>query len=134
MRKVLLVVCALLLVVTMAEAKVTLVKAVIEPAAAAAGDEVSVMVEFGGKTKNIESVVMIPREYAYEIDAPFPLQKSEDNENVWVLKGQVPWEAPSGPVNLEIKAVDKKGKDVVVEEYKDQAHGKAGLIEFEVTY
>ncbi len=132
MRKVLLVFCAVLLVVTLAEAKVTLVKAVIEPAAASAGDDVAVTVEFGGKAKNIESVVMIPREFAYEIDMPFPLQKAEDGKNVWVLKGQVPWETPSGEVNLEIKAVDKKGKEVVVEEYKDQVHGKAGLIAFEV--
>jgi len=132
MRKVLMVLGMVLLIVTMVDAKVTLVKAVIEPTAAAPGDDVSVTVEFGGKAKNIEKVVMIPREYAYEIDQPFPLQKVEDGKNVWVLKGQVPWEAPSGPVALEIKAVDKKGNEVVIEEFKDQIHGKAGLIEFEV--
>jgi hypothetical protein len=132
MKKVLMMLCMLLLVVTVSEAKVTLVKAVIEPAAAAAGDEVMVTVEFSGKAKNIESVVMIPREFYYDIEQPFPLQQIEEGKNVWVLKGEVPWETPSGSVNLEIKAVDKKGNEIVVEEFKDQEYGKSGLIEFEV--
>ncbi len=132
MKKLLLLLCLLLLVVTVSEAKVTLVKAVIEPAAASAGDDVTVIVEFGGKAKNIESVVMIPREFYYDIEQPFPLQKLEDKKNTWVLKGQVPWETPSGSVNLEIKAMDKKGNEVVIKEFEAQEYGKAGLILFEV--
>lgn len=132
MKKALLVLCLVLLVVPMAEAKVKLIKAVIEPAAAEVGDEVTATVEFSGKAKNISQVMVIPREYAYEIEAPFPLQQDESGKNVWSLTVNVPYEAMSGKVNLEIKAIDKKGNEIVIDEYKDQQHGKSGLIEFEI--
>ncbi|MBN1481880.1 hypothetical protein EH223_06025 [candidate division KSB1 bacterium] len=132
MRNALLVLCLVLLVVPMAEAKVKLIKAVIEPAAAEVGDEVTATVEFSGKAKNISQVLVIPREYAYEIEAPFPLQKDESGKNVWSLTVNVPYEAMSGKVNLEIKAIDKKGNEIVIDDYKDQEHGKSGLIEFEI--
>lgn len=131
MRKVLLVVCMLMLIIPL-EAKVKLVSAVIEPEAAEIGDEVTATVEFSGKAKNISQVLIIPREYAYEIEAPFPLQKDESGKNVWSLTVNVPYEAMSGKVNLEIKAIDSEGKEIVIDEYKEQAHGKAGLIEFEI--
>ncbi|MBN1561574.1 hypothetical protein JW998_15090 [candidate division KSB1 bacterium] len=132
MKNVLLALCIVLLMAPLADAKIKLVSAVIEPAAGGGGDEVTATVEFSGKVKNVSRVLLIPREYAYDIDQPFSLQPDADGKNVWTLKATVPWETPSGEVNLEVKAFDKKGKEIIIDEYKDQLHGKAGLIPFEV--
>jgi len=132
MKNGLIVLCIVLLMVPMVEAKVKLVKATIEPAAAEVGDEVTATVEFSGKAKNISQVLIIPREYAYDMEEPFPLQADESGKNIWSLTVTIPYEAMSGKVNCEIKALDKKGKEIVIEEYKEQVHGKAGLIEFEI--
>ena len=132
MRNGLVFLCIVLLMAPMTHAKIKLVSAVIQPTAAAAGDEVTVTVEFSGKAKNISQVLLIPREYAYEIDQPFELQLDGSGKNVWMLKGPIPWDAPSGEVKLEIKALDAKGKEIVIKDYEDQVHGKAGVIAFEV--
>ncbi|MBN1464319.1 hypothetical protein JXA02_01065 [candidate division KSB1 bacterium] len=132
MKKGFIALCIVLLMAPLADAKVKLVSAVIEPAAAGAGDEVMATVEFSGKVKNVSRVLLIPREYAYDIDQPFSLLPDASGKNVWSMKTTVPWEVPSGEVNLEVKAFDKKGKEIVIKEYKDQLHGKAGLILFEV--
>lgn len=134
MRKVLIPLLVVLFIMPMAVAKTKLVQAVIEPAAASGGDIVKVTVEFSGKASSIGKVLMIPREFAYEIDEPFHLQKDATGKNIWTLEGPVPYEAPAGALNMEIKAFDEKGKEIVVEEYKEQMHGKAGLIAFEIKY
>jgi len=121
-----------MLVAPTAFAKVKLVKAVIEPAAAAAGEQVTVTVEFSGKAKNVKQVMLIPREYAYDIDQPYYLQQDASGKNIWMLQGPIPYEAPAGSVHLEVKAVDKDGKEIVLKKFKDQEFGKAGLIDFEI--
>ncbi len=133
MKQVMSVVCFLILVASMAQAKIELVEAKVEPAAAAVGEQVVGHVEFTGKAKNVSKVMVIPREYAYEIEEPFQLSKDESTKkNVWKIETRVPYDAPSGKMNLEIKALDKNGDEIVIEEYKDQVHGKAGNIEFEI--
>ena len=124
--------CLVLLMASLADAKIKLVSAVIEPAAAKPGDEVTATVELSGKLKNVSQVLLIPREYAYDIDQPFSLQPDGSGKNIWTLNATVPWEVPSGEINLEVKAYDKKGKEIVIKEYEDQLHGKTGLILFEV--
>jgi hypothetical protein len=113
-------------------AEVQLVEAKIEPDSAYAGETVKAVVEFSGIT-DIQQVLIIPREHAYEIDQPFALQKADSTQNeVWVLEVPVPYDATSGSVNLEIKAIDKDGNEIVIKEYADPQFGKAGLIKFEI--
>ena len=132
MRKLFAVLLVVMLVAPTAFAKVKLVKAVIEPAAASGGETVKITVEFSGKAKKISQVMMIPREFAYDIDQPYQLQKDASGKNIWTLEGPVPYEAPSGALNLEIKALDKNGDEIVIKKFKDQENGKAGLIKFEI--
>ncbi len=105
------------------------VKASIEPPAAAAGDFVKGTVEFSGIC-DLQKVLIIPREYAYDIDQPFAMKKQQGEAEVWVLETYVPYEAYPGKVHLEIKAVDKDGAEVVIKEFEEQQFGKAGLILF----
>ncbi len=132
MKKILSLLLIVLLSAPFAQAKIKLIQARIEPAEAAAGDMVKVTVEFSGKADKIKEVMIIPREFAYDIDEPYSLTKDASGKNVWTLEGPIPYEAPAGIVNLEIKAIDKKGKEIVIKDYKDQVHGKAGLITFEI--
>ncbi len=132
MKKVLPLILVVLFIAPLAQAKIKLIQAKIEPAAAAAGDMVKVTVEFSGKVDKVKEVMIIPREFAYDIDEPYSLIKDASGKNVWTLEGPIPYEAPPGVVNLEIKAIDKKGKEIVIKDYKDQVHGKAGLIKFEI--
>jgi len=132
MRNLVLSILVLLLIVTVVQAKVKLVEAKIDPAAAGPGETVNVTVEFSGKAKNVSKVLMVPREYAYEIDQPFYLQADSSGANIWRLEGPVPYEAPMGEVNLEIKAYDAKDNEIVIKEFEEQTHGKAGLIKFEI--
>lgn len=133
MKRVIAVIGVLLLLVTVAEAKIKLVEAKVEPAAATVGEQVVGHVEFTGKAKNVSKVLIIPREYAYEIDSPFQMVKDESTKkNVWKLETRVPYDAPSGKIHLEIKALDNDGEEIVIEEYESQVHGKAGVVEFEI--
>ena len=132
MRKMIFGVCVLLSVTTVLQAKVKLIEAKIEPATASIGETVKATVEFSGNVKKISKVMLIPREYAYEIDQPFYLQADPTGANVWSLEAQIPDEDVSGKVNLEIKAYDNKDKEIVIKKFKDQLHGKAGLIELEI--
>jgi len=132
MKKVLAVLLIVLLTAPWAQAKIKLLQASIEPAQASAGDMVTVTVEFSGKSDKIKEVMIIPREFAYDIDEPYSLIKDASGKNVWSLEGPIPYEAPSGVVNLEIKAISNKGKEIVIKDYKDQVHGKAGLIKLEI--
>lgn len=124
------IVSVLLLFVSLSFAEVT-VEAKIDPAAAAGGDWVKGSVEFTG-VGGLQKVLIIPREYAYEIDQPFAMKKQEGDKEVWVLETMVPYEAYPGKVHLEIKAIDKDGAEVVIKEYEEQQFGKAGLIVFEI--
>ncbi|MDZ7371067.1 MAG: hypothetical protein ONB12_07855 [candidate division KSB1 bacterium] len=104
----------------------------IQPEAAAPGDSVTAWVEFTG-VDSLKQVLIIPREYAYDIDEPFPLQRdTTSTKERWIIQVQVPYETPYGAVNLEIRAIDKNDREIVIEEYKDQQFGKAGLMKFEV--
>ena len=134
MRKLLVLFLVILFIVPMAQAKIKLIQATIDPAAASGGEKVTATVEFSGKVKNISKVMMIPREFAYDIEEPFSLQKAENGKNVWSLTTTVPYEAPTGAITLEIKALDSKGKEVVITDFKDQVHGKAGELKFEIKY
>lgn len=134
MRKLLVMLLIVLLVVPVVQANVKLVEAKVEPAAASGGEKVTATVEFSGKAKDVSEVMVIPREFAYEIEAPFSLQKAEDGKNVWTLTTTVPYEAPTGELTLEIKALDGKGKEIVLKDFQDQEHGKAGAIKFEIKY
>lgn len=120
----------LLLIFSLSFAEV-MVETKIDPAAAAGGDWVKGSVEFTG-ISGLQKVLIIPREYAYEIEQPFPMKKLEGEKEVWVLETMVPYEAYPGKVNLEIKAIDKDGAEVIIKEFEQQQFGKAGLILFEI--
>jgi hypothetical protein len=124
--------CTLFLILTHGFAEVQLVQAKIEPSVAAAGEKVNAVVEFSGIT-DIQQVLIIPREHAYDLDEPFALQKADSTKNeVWVLETTVPYEATSEEIHLEIKAVDKNSNEIVIKEFAEQEFGKAGLIKFEI--
>lgn len=124
--------CSLLFVIALGYAEVQLVDAKIEPTAASAGEKVKGSVEFSGVC-GIQKVLIIPREYAYDINQPFAMQKADScKKELWVLEIMVPYDAPIGPVNLEIKAVDKDSNEIVIKEFAEQQFGKAGLIKFEI--
>ncbi|HPG41738.1 MAG TPA: hypothetical protein PLP19_20790 [bacterium] len=134
MKKILVVLSLFLLIATTVFAKQPKFKeATMIPQAAAPGDSVTLTVEFTGKIKEISKVFLTVREHPY--DAPqFILQpdKSQKKKNIWMLKTIVPWDAPSESVNLDITAIDKKGKEIVSKGLENQATGKAGSVSFEI--
>jgi len=134
MKKVLVVLSLLLLIATTVFAKQPKLKeATMIPQVAAPGDSVTVTVEFTGKHRDIQKVFLTVREHPY--DAPqFSLlpDKSQKKNNTWILKTIVPWDAPSESVNLDITAIDKKGKEIVTKGLENQTTGKAGSVAFEI--
>jgi len=113
-------------------AKPKFVKAEIQPAAAKPGDAVKLVVEFSGNAQKIEKLKITVREYAYDTD-PFYLEEpDQENPNIWSLETEVPYDAPSGTIHLEIKAMDKKGREIVTKEYKNQTWGRTGLVKFTI--
>ncbi len=134
MKKILVVLFLSLLISVTAFAKQPELKeATMVPQAAAPGDSVTVTVEFTGKHKDIHKVFLTVREHPY--DAPqFSLlpDKSQKKKNIWMLKTIVPWDAPSECVNLDITAIDKKGKEIISKGLESQTTGKAGSVTFEI--
>ena len=109
-----------------------LVDAKITPEKASVGDKVTVTVEFSGKAKDLKQVYLTVREYPY--DGPtIVLKPVEGKKNVWTAEETVPYEAPAETFNLDITAVDKKGKEIVTEGFEDNYTGKAGSVKLQVT-
>ncbi len=104
----------------------------IQPAVAAPGDTVSILIEFTGKAEQIRDVIVTVREYPN--DAPrFQLKaNSKDGKNIWRHKTVVPWDAPSQEFHLDISATDKDGKEIVSKGFEDNYTGRTGTIAFRV--
>jgi len=135
MKRILFSLTALLLITGMAMAKQPkLVKATITPNKAAIGEKVTVEVEFTGKASDLKQVYLVVRGYEYDTDAIVlqPLEGSK--KNVWVADQVIPYEAPAETFNLDINAIDKKGKEIVTKGFENNSTGKAGTIELTVTY
>lgn len=95
------------------------------------GESVSVSIEFTGKATEIQSVELFSREYRY--DAPkMMMQLLGDGKNIWVLKADLPYDAPLGTYHVEIKALDKDGKEIVSNDCANCTFGKTGVFKFEV--
>lgn len=95
------------------------------------GEEISISIEFTGKATEIQSVELFSREYRY--DAPkMMMQHLGDGKNIWALKADLPYDAPLGTYNIEIKALNKNGKEIVSDECENCSYGKTGVFQFKV--
>jgi hypothetical protein len=95
------------------------------------GEAVSVSIEFTGKPTEIQSVELFSREYYY--DAPkMMMQLLGDGKNIWVFKAELPYDAPLGTYNVEVKALNKKGEEIVAGECNNCTYGPTGVFKFEV--
>ena len=111
-----------------------LVQATITPDTVSIGDSVTVEVRFTGKISDLDKVYLVVRGYEYDTQ-PFYLQPCESSDqNVWTAKEPVPYNASAEVYHLDINAIDKNGKEIVTEAYKDNSSGKAGSIKLTVTY
>ncbi|MBC8180266.1 hypothetical protein H8E88_03995 [candidate division KSB1 bacterium] len=108
--------------------------ATIEPKVAATGDTVTIMVEFTGKVKDIKEVSFIIREYPYDYPRTYFVSLKDKKKNIWVLEGPVPWDAYAQSYHLDIRALDKKGKEIVTKGLEKQSTGRTATIEFKVKY
>ena len=93
---------------------------------AAPGETISMTVKFSGKATKIKSVEMITREFPYDAP-PMIFKPTNDKKKEWTTTLSVPMEAPPGTYHLELKVLLESGDQVITEETKDQAYGKAGL-------
>ena len=108
--------------------------ATIEPELAATGDTVNITVEFTGKAKNVKEVSFIVREYPYDYPRTYLTLDKKSKKNIWKLVGPVPWDAYAQSYHLDLRALDKKGKEIVTEGMEKQSTGRTGTIEFKVKY
>ncbi|MDZ7722251.1 MAG: hypothetical protein U5R06_05330 [candidate division KSB1 bacterium] len=111
-----------------------LVQATTTPDTVSIGDSVTVAVEFTGKPSDLDKVYLVVRGHEYDTQ-PFYLQPRESlDQNVWTAREPVPYNASAAVYHLDINAIDKGGKEIVTEGYKDNVSGKAGSIDLTVTY
>ncbi len=135
MKKTILTFVALFLITGMAMAKQPkLVKATITPSKASIGDSVQVKVEFTGKKSDLKQVYLVVRGYEYDTDAIILQPDENSKKNIWVAEQVIPYEAPAEVFNLDINAIDKKGKEIVTKGFENNSTGKAGTVELTVTY
>ena len=96
--------------------------------AAKPGDNITITVTLKGKAKLVKSMAFIVREYPYDVP-PFQLKAVEGKKGkVWSTSMPIPYEAPSGVYNLELKVSLEDGSILEEEEYVGNAHGKAGTV------
>ena len=93
------------------------------------GDSITVTIEFSGEPTDISSVELFSREYYY--DAPELKMQQLEDKNVWILKGNVPYDTPSGTHHLEIQALNKEGEEIV-DQCSECEYGKTGVVEIKV--
>jgi len=108
--------------------------ATIEPKVTATGDTVKITVEFTGKVKDVKEVSFIVREYPYDYPRTYLTPLKDKKKNIWVLEGPVPWDAYAQTYHLDLRALDKKGKEIVSKGCEKQTTGRTGTIEFKVKY
>ena len=109
------------------------IEAKISPEKATVGEKITVTVEFSGTAKDLKQVYLTVREYPY--DGPtIVLRPVKGKKNIWSAEETVPYEAPAETFNLDINAVDKKGKEIVSKGFENNYTGKAGSVKLEVTY
>ena len=134
MKKAILILVVLFTMASLATAgQPKLVEAKITPEKAAIGDKVKLTVEFTGKKTDLKQVYLTVREYPY--DGPtIVLKPTEGKKNIWIAEESVPYDAPAETFNLDINAIDKKGKEIVTEGFEDNHTGKAGSVKLQVTY
>ena len=108
--------------------------ATIEPKIAATGDTVKIAVEFTGKVKDIKELSFIVREYPYDYPRTYLTPVKKSKKNIWLVQGPVPWDAYAQTYHLDLKAIDKKGKEIITKGFEKQTTGRTGTIEFKVKY
>lgn len=104
----------------------------IEPAVATVGDTVKMVVEFTGKQKDLKEVSFIVREFQYETPRYYLKADKNSKKNRWILMQPIPYEAPSQVYHLDLRALDKDGKEIVTKGYEKQVTGKAGSVKLEI--
>ncbi len=133
MKKIVLISVMVLLVAGMAFAgQPKLVKATINPEKASIGEKVTITTEFTGKASDIQSITVTVREYPY--DAPEIILENDvaTDKNIWTASMKIPQDAPNEAFNLDIKAIDKNGKEIVTKEYEKNYWGKTGSVKLTV--
>ncbi len=95
------------------------------------GDIISVSIEFTGKPIEIQSVEIISREYRTNTPK-LMMQLLGDGKNIWVLQTNLPYDAPYGIYNVEVKAINKNGEEITSNNCEGCIYGKTGVFKFEV--
>ena len=108
--------------------------ATIVPTEAATGDTVKITVEFTGKATDIKEVSFIVREYPYDYPRTYLTLDKASKKNIWMLQGPVPWDAYAQSYHLDLRALDKDGKEIITKGFERQSTGRTGSIEFKVKY
>ncbi|NQU88080.1 MAG: hypothetical protein HQ541_20215 [Mariniphaga sp.] len=132
MKKLTFLILLIFIVASVFAAKPALKKTVVTPEKVKLGAEVSFVLTFSGKKEDIKSIKLFSVEFPYEAPIIELQPDPESKDNVWKAVGPVPYEAPLGIYNWEIKAVDKKDKEIVDKDCKDQTQGKTGKLAFEI--
>ncbi len=132
MKKLVLFVLSSLMVSFVWGVKPALKKVEVIPEKPTVGDEVTIILTFSGNKEDVKSVRLYNVEFPY--DAPvLELQPDpESDENLWKAVGTIPYEAPPGIYNWEVKAIDKEDKEIVDKKCTDQIQGKTGKLSFEI--
>jgi hypothetical protein len=109
-----------------------LVKAEIKPAVAEPGETVKMTIELTGKANDLKEVSFVIREYLYDQPRRYLSPLKDSKKNVWVLEETVPYDAPYDIFHLDVRALDKKGKEVVSEGLEDNETGRTAAVKFEI--
>jgi hypothetical protein len=104
----------------------------VHPEKPSVGDEVTIVLTFSGNREDIKSVRLYNVEFPYEAPVLELQPDPESEENTWKAVGMVPYEAPPGIYNWEVKAINKEDKEIVDKKCKDQLQGKTGKLSFEI--
>ena len=132
MKKLTLLILSAFVALSVFTAKPALKKAEVKPEKVKVGEEVTFILTFSGEKEDIKSVKLFSVEYPYEAPVIDLQPDPESSGNVWKATGPVPYEAPIGVYNWEVKAIDKNDKEIVDKNCKGQAQGKTGKLSFEI--
>lgn len=132
MKKITLLILAAFIALVSYAGKPVVKKAEVTPGKVKLGGEVSFSVEFSGKKGDIKSVKLYNQEYPDYAPVIELFQDPDSKGNAWKAVGPIPNEAPMGTYNWEIKAIDKKDKEVVDKKFGSQSYGKTGKLSFEI--
>ena len=112
--------------------KPVLKKAEVIPGKVKVGEEVTFILTFTGNKEDIKSIKLYNLEFPYDAPVVELIPDTDSKENIWKAVGPIPYEAPAGIYNWEIKAIDQTDHEIIDKDCKNQSMGKTGKLKFEV--